>query len=161
MGIIGDTPQYPVVDRAPTVATVGASPLEPHRAALSPTPDPPFSRLRGHPLTDAPAPMNPRSRRRVPIDVPFHVSSRPTFLVFARAVANFNATDYRDWACLTAASLPVGYMSGALSGPSVRVPAMVTGGIIGGLGGLMWAMQSSSGRLMGFLPNDAEAKRAR
>jgi hypothetical protein len=36
---------------------------------------------------------------------------------------------------------------------------MVTGGIIGGLGGLMWAMQSSSGRLMGFLPNDAEAKR--
>jgi ABC-type branched-subunit amino acid transport system permease subunit len=52
-------------------------------------------------------------------------------------------------------------MSGALSGPSVRVPAMVTGGIIGGLGGLMWAMQSSSGRLMGFLPNDAETKRAR
>mmetsp|Transcript_12079 Transcript_12079/g.50577 ORF Transcript_12079/g.50577 Transcript_12079/m.50577 type:complete len:99 (-) Transcript_12079:101-397(-) len=98
MGIIGDTPQYPVVDRAPTVATV---------------------------------------------------------------VANFNATDYRDWACLTAASLPVGYMSGALSGPSVRVPAMVTGGIIGGLGGLMWAMQSSSGRLMGFLPNEAETKRAR
>jgi len=86
-------------------------------------------------------------------------SSRPTFA--QNAVANFNATDYRDWACLTAASLPVGYMSGALSGPSVRVPAMVTGGIIGGLGGLMWAMQSSSGRLMGFLPNDAEAKRAR
>jgi hypothetical protein len=25
----------------------------------------------------------------------------------------------------------------------------------------MWAMQSSSGRLMGFLPNDAETKRAR
>jgi len=24
MGIIGDTPQYPVVDRAPTVATVSA-----------------------------------------------------------------------------------------------------------------------------------------
>jgi len=42
MGIIGDTPQYPVVDRAPTVATVGASPLEPHRAALSPTPIPRF-----------------------------------------------------------------------------------------------------------------------
>ena len=76
------------------------------------------------------------------------------------SVANFNMSDYRDWAALTAASLPVGYMSGALSGPTVRLPAMVTGGIIGGLGGLMWAMQSSSGRLMGFLPNDAEAKRA-
>ena len=50
------------------------------------------------------------------------------------SVANFNMSDYRDWAALTAASLPVGYMSGALSGPAVRVPAMVTGGIIGGLG---------------------------
>jgi hypothetical protein len=70
-------------------------------------------------------------------------------------------TDYRDWALFTATGLPVGYMSGALSGPGIRRPAMVTGGIIGGLGGLMWAMQSSAGRLMGFLENDAEVKRQR
>ena len=53
-------------------------------------------------------------------------------------------TDYRDWALFTATGLPVGYMSGALSG-GIRRPAMVTGGIIGGLGGLMWAMQRSGG----------------
>jgi hypothetical protein len=161
MGIIGDTPQYPVVDRAPTVATVGASPPEPHRAALSPTPrSPVFPSSRPsadrHTRTDEPPIATTRPDRR---SLSRFVAT--DFFGFARAVANFNATDYRDWACLTAASLPVGYMSGALSGPSVRVPAMVTGGIIGGLGGLMWAMQSSSGRLMGFLPNDAEAKRAR
>lgn len=154
MGIIGDTPQYPVVDRAPTVATVGASPPEPHRAA--PRAPPPIPRF---PVSLTDATDGFRSRRPVPDRRSLSRSSRPTFA--QNAVANFNATDYRDWACLTAASLPVGYMSGALSGPSVRVPAMVTGGIIGGLGGLMWAMQSSSGRLMGFLPNEAETKRAR
>jgi hypothetical protein len=136
------------------------------RLLPSPTIDAP--RLERHPrspvflsrfsLTDAPT-DGFRSRRPVPDRRSLSRSSRPTFA--QNAVANFNATDYRDWACLTAASLPVGYMSGALSGPSVRVPAMVTGGIIGGLGGLMWAMQSSSGRLMGFLPNEAETKRAR
>ena len=156
MGIIGDTPQYPVVDRAPTVATVGASPPEPHRAA--PRAPPPIPRFPVLSLTDAPRPMD--SDRDDPSPDRRSLSRFVSTDVF-RAVANFNATDYRDWACLTAASLPVGYMSGALSGPSVRVPAMVTGGIIGGLGGLMWAMQSSSGRLMGFLPNEAETKRAR
>lgn len=161
MGIIGDTPQYPVVDRAPTVATVGASPPEPHPAA--PLAQPQIPRFPVFtPFADRRNPTGePPDRARPPIDVPFHISRRDRLFCFPLAVANFNATDYRDWACLTAASLPVGYMSGALSGPSVRVPAMVTGGIIGGLGGLMWAMQSSSGRLMGFLPNDAETKRAR
>lgn len=160
MGIIGDTPQYPVVDRAPTVATVGASPPEPHHrraAPRAPPPiPPPFSRFLH--LTDAPDRWIPIATTRPRSTFAFAFVSTD---VCANAVANFNATDYRDWACLTAASLPVGYMSGALSGPSVRVPAMVTGGIIGGLGGLMWAMQSSSGRLMGFLPNEAETKRAR
>lgn len=159
MGIIGDTPQYPVVDRAPTVATVGASPPEPHHRRAAPRAPPPIPRFPFPFFADR------RPDRWIPIAT---TRPRSTFAfafvstdVCANAVANFNATDYRDWACLTAASLPVGYMSGALSGPSVRVPAMVTGGIIGGLGGLMWAMQSSSGRLMGFLPNEAETKRAR
>jgi hypothetical protein len=159
MGIIGDTPQYPVVDRAPTVATVGASPPEPHHRRAAPRAPPPIPRFPFPFFADR------RPDRWIPIAT---TRPRSTFAfafvstdVCANAVSNFNATDYRDWACLTAASLPVGYMSGALSGPSVRVPAMVTGGIIGGLGGLMWAMQSSSGRLMGFLPNEAETKRAR
>lgn len=156
MGIIGDTPQYPVVDRAPTVATVGASPPEPHRAApRAPHPIPRFPVFADRRTPDRWIPIA-TTRPRSTFAFAFRLDRR-----FRRAVANFNATDYRDWACLTAASLPVGYMSGALSGPSVRVPAMVTGGIIGGLGGLMWAMQSSSGRLMGFLPNEAETKRAR
>jgi hypothetical protein len=76
-------------------------------------------------------------------------------------VANFNATDYRDWAAFTATGLPVGWMSGALSGPGVRYPAMVTGGLIGAGAGMMYAMQSSAGRLMGFLENADEVKRAR
>ena len=40
-------------------------------------------------------------------------------------------------------------------------PAMVTSGIIGGLAGLMWGIQSSSGRLMGFFENTEEVKRMR
>ena len=88
-------------------------------------------------------------------------SPAPPLPASTPAVGNFNVTDYRDWALFTATGLPVGYMSGALSGAGIRRPAMVTGGIIGGLGGLMWAMQSSAGRLMGFLENDAEVKRQR
>lgn len=59
----------------------------------------------------------------------------------------------------TVVSIPVGYMAGALSGHSIKRPAMVMGGLIGGLAGLMWGMQSSSGRLMGFLENTEEVKR--
>lgn len=33
---------------------------------------------------------------------------------------------------------------------------MVTGGLIGVMGGFMYAYQNSAGRLMGFFPNDAE-----
>mmetsp|Transcript_1246 Transcript_1246/g.5528 ORF Transcript_1246/g.5528 Transcript_1246/m.5528 type:complete len:100 (+) Transcript_1246:217-516(+) len=95
MGVIGDNPQFPVVDRAPTFGTV---------------------------------------------------------------VGNFNATDYRDWATWTAVSFPVGWMSGSMSGPGIRVPAMYCSGLIGGLAGFMWAYQSSGGRLMGFLPNEAEVR---
>ena len=128
---------------------------------LSPNPRSPVFPFSRRSLTDATRPANPPIAHVPRSTFRFTSLVATDYFRFPLAVANFNATDYRDWACLTAASLPVGYMSGALSGPSVRVPAMVTGGIIGGLGGLMWAMQSSSGRLMGFLPNDAETKRAR
>jgi hypothetical protein len=36
---------------------------------------------------------------------------------------------------------------------------MVVGGIIGGLAGLMWGIESSIGRLMGFTENTEEVKR--
>lgn len=40
--------------------------------------------------------------------------------------------------------------------PGIRGPSMVTGGLIGLLGGFMYAYQNSAGRLMGFFPNDGE-----
>lgn len=36
---------------------------------------------------------------------------------------------------------------------------MVTGGLIGLMGGFMYAYQNSAGRLMGFFPNDNEVAR--
>ena len=162
MGIIGDTPTYPVVDRAPTFATVGASSVTrvSPRARLSRAPRPRSTRTRARvpPHRDSPDPNKP-SRPHARTASLAHPHRPPPRL--RPAVGNFNMTDYRDWALFTATGLPVGYMSGALSGPGIRRPAMVTGGIIGGLGGLMWAMQSSAGRLMGFLENDAEVKRQR
>lgn len=40
--------------------------------------------------------------------------------------------------------------------PGIKGPSMVTGGMIGLLGGFMYAYQNSAGRLMGFFPNDGE-----
>lgn len=36
---------------------------------------------------------------------------------------------------------------------------MVTGGLIGLMGGFMYAYQNSAGRLMGFFPNEDEVAR--
>lgn len=33
---------------------------------------------------------------------------------------------------------------------------MVTGGLIGAMGGFMYAYQNSAGRLMGFFPNEGD-----
>lgn len=43
--------------------------------------------------------------------------------------------------------------------PNIRGPSMVTGGLIGVMGGFMYAYQNSAGRLMGFFPNEAEVAR--
>lgn len=43
--------------------------------------------------------------------------------------------------------------------PNIRGPSMVTGGLIGLMGGFMYAYQNSAGRLMGFFPNDDEVAR--
>lgn len=72
-----------------------------------------------------------------------------------------NMTDIRDWAAFTAVSMPVGWAAGSYAGPAIRKPAMVTSAIIGGMAGLMWGMQSSAGRLMGFFENNDEVKRMR
>lgn len=43
--------------------------------------------------------------------------------------------------------------------PGIRGPSMVTGGLIGLMGGFMYAYQNSAGRIMGFFPNDGEVAR--
>lgn len=40
--------------------------------------------------------------------------------------------------------------------PGIKGPSMVTGGLIGVMGGFMYAYQNSAGRLMGFFPNENE-----
>ncbi|KAK3121767.1 hypothetical protein QOZ80_8BG0660670 [Eleusine coracana subsp. coracana] len=73
---------------------------------------------------------------------------------FTKVVGNFSALDYVRLTTISAVSVTVGYLSGIK--PGIRGPSMVTGGLIGVMGGFMYAYQNSAGRLMGFFPNDAE-----
>ena len=50
--------------------------------------------------------------------------------------------------------------AGLASGGRARIPTMYTGGIIGLMGGFCFALQNSSGRLLGLLPNEAEVEEA-
>jgi len=97
MGIVQDTPKYPVIDRAPSLATT---------------------------------------------------------------VSNFNVTDYRDWAAITAAGVPIGWYAGMSAAKSVAKPCAYIAAAMGAWGGFCWACQSSTGRLMGFKENPEEVKRA-
>lgn len=76
---------------------------------------------------------------------------------FTKTVANFNTLDYLRFITITGVSVTVGYLSGIK--PNIRGPSMVTGGLIGLMGGFMYAYQNSAGRLMGFFPNDEEDSR--
>ncbi|GFZ21931.1 hypothetical protein Acr_29g0010930 [Actinidia rufa] len=76
---------------------------------------------------------------------------------FTKTVANFNILDYLRLSTITGVSVTVGYLSGVK--PNIRGPSMVTGGLIGLMGGFMYAYQNSCGRLMGFFPNEAEVAR--
>ncbi|XP_068659723.1 uncharacterized protein [Aristolochia californica] len=76
---------------------------------------------------------------------------------FTKTVANFSILDYCRFLTITGVSISVGYLSGIK--PNIRGPSMVTGGLIGVMGGFMYAYQNSVGRLMGFFPNDEEVKR--
>ncbi|KAF8772885.1 hypothetical protein HU200_005278 [Digitaria exilis] len=84
---------------------------------------------------------------------------------FTKVVGNFSALDYMRLSTISAVSVTVGYLSAqtwarrAGIKPGIRGPSMVTGGLIGVMGGFMYAYQNSAGRLMGFFPNDAEVAR--
>ncbi|CAM8937284.1 unnamed protein product [Rhodiola kirilowii] len=73
---------------------------------------------------------------------------------FTTVCSNFSLLDYLCLTTITGVSVTVGYLSGIK--PGIRGPSMVTGGIIGLMGGFMYAYQNSCGRLMGFFPNDDE-----
>jgi hypothetical protein len=74
----------------------------------------------------------------------------------------------RDWTLfggLAAVSYPIGYAAGGSPNPAfakvsgaMNRPSAVMATIIGATAGFMLAYQSSSGRLMGFLPNEAEVR---
>jgi hypothetical protein len=106
---------------------------------------------------------------------------------FTKVVGNFNTLDYCRFITLTGVSVTVGYLSGTnftslplllvhlcrnhsyangflfllLIGikPGLKGPSMVTGGLIGLMGGFMYAYQNSAGRIMGFFPNEGEVAR--
>ncbi|KAF7077606.1 hypothetical protein CFC21_082143 [Triticum aestivum] len=76
---------------------------------------------------------------------------------FTKVVGNFSTLDYLRLSTISAVSVTVGYLSGIK--PGIRGPSMVTGGLIGVLGGFMYAYQNSAGSLMGFFPNESEVAR--
>eukprot|EP00276_Gloeochaete_wittrockiana_P016280 CAMPEP_0184348366 /NCGR_PEP_ID=MMETSP1089-20130417/27596_1 /TAXON_ID=38269 ORGANISM="Gloeochaete wittrockiana, Strain SAG46.84" /NCGR_SAMPLE_ID=MMETSP1089 /ASSEMBLY_ACC=CAM_ASM_000445 /LENGTH=117 /DNA_ID=CAMNT_0026680035 /DNA_START=88 /DNA_END=442 /DNA_ORIENTATION=+ len=71
----------------------------------------------------------------------------------ATIVGNFNSSEWNTVLLSVLASLPVGYLSarGAL-----RLPSTYFAGGVGLFGGFLLAFQQSAGRLVGYLPNDAE-----
>ncbi|KAH9749870.1 NADH-u ox-rdase domain-containing protein [Citrus sinensis] len=97
---------------------------------------------------------------------------------FTAVVGNFNTLDYLRFSSITGVSVVVGYLSGIIPlhlhylshrvwifnfinidagiKPGLKGPSMVTGGLIGLMGGFMYAYQNSAGRLMGFFPNEGE-----
>ncbi|KAK9227781.1 hypothetical protein WN943_012837 [Citrus x changshan-huyou] len=100
---------------------------------------------------------------------------------FTAVVGNFNTLDYLRFSSITGVSVVVGYLSGIIPlhlhylshrvwifnainidagiKPGLKGPSMVTGGLIGLMGGFMYAYQNSAGRLMGFFPNEGEVAR--
>ena len=74
--------------------------------------------------------------------------------LFTKVVGNFNTLDYFRFITITGISVTVGDLSEIK--PRIKGPSMVTGGLIGLMGGFMYAYQNSVGRLIGFFPNDDE-----
>mmetsp|Transcript_7821 Transcript_7821/g.23105 ORF Transcript_7821/g.23105 Transcript_7821/m.23105 type:complete len:99 (-) Transcript_7821:847-1143(-) len=92
------------------------------------------------------------------------IFTKPTYPVLDRApgiwttVTNFNTSDCAKIVGCTAISYPYGYWAGMNAGVP-RSCAVLTS-VIGAMAGYMYAYQGSSGRLMGFLPNDAQVDKA-
>jgi len=76
---------------------------------------------------------------------------------FTKTVANFSFLDYLRMTTIASGSVPFGYLAGGNC--NLRGPSMVTAGIIGVMGGFMFAYQNSVGRLMGLFPNEEEVAR--
>ncbi|KAH0851730.1 hypothetical protein HID58_094518 [Brassica napus] len=70
---------------------------------------------------------------------------------FTKVVGNFSVLDY-----LRSPPSPAFPSPSAIYQPGIKGPSMVTGGLIGLMGGFMYAYQNSAGRLMGFFPNEGE-----
>ncbi|KAG1358734.1 NADH-ubiquinone oxidoreductase [Cocos nucifera] len=74
--------------------------------------------------------------------------------LFTKTVINFNTLDYLRLFTIIGVSITIGYLFGIK--PNIQGLSMVMGDLIGLMGGFMYAYQNSTGRLMGFFPNDAE-----
>eukprot|EP01018_Ginkgo_biloba_P034660 Gb_19867 [translate_table: standard] len=74
-----------------------------------------------------------------------------------KTVSNFGLLDYIQMTTVTGVSVPVGYLAGGNC--SLRGPSMYAAGLIGLIGGFMFAYQSSAGRLMGLFPNEEEVEK--
>ncbi|KAG2771028.1 hypothetical protein JG687_00018520 [Phytophthora cactorum] len=72
--------------------------------------------------------------------------------------ANFDAGDYTRWLGISAFSFPAGYVFGIKLHRHVAVPSMVVTGVLGSLGGFLWAFQNSSFRLQGYKANPVEVQ---
>ncbi|TDH68884.1 hypothetical protein CCR75_007872 [Bremia lactucae] len=98
-----------------------------------------------------------------------HVQARdprePRFPVIVKHPAfddikgNFNAGDYTRWLGTSLLSFPAGYVFGLKLHRHVAVPSMVVTGMLGSLGGFLWAYQISSFRLQGYKANSGEVQR--
>ncbi|RLN66220.1 hypothetical protein BBJ28_00016204 [Nothophytophthora sp. Chile5] len=109
-------------------------------------------------------------------DTPLHDPREPRFPVIVKhptfddIKSNFGAGDYTRWLGLTAASFPAGYVFGASPQQPhsariklhrhVAVPSMWVTGMLGSLGGFLWAYQNSSFRLQGYASNPVETEKA-
>ncbi|KAF1788466.1 NADH-ubiquinone oxidoreductase, 21kDa subunit, N-terminal [Phytophthora cactorum] len=69
--------------------------------------------------------------------------------------ANFDAGDYTRW--LASAPFPSPLATSSLH-RHVAVPSMVVTGVLGSLGGFLWAFQNSSFRLQGYKANPVEVQ---
>ncbi|KAL2466924.1 Uncharacterized protein Adt_42775 [Abeliophyllum distichum] len=113
-----------------------------------------FLKPKSHPIE--------KTKRKMNTDIT--ASAKPEYPVidrnppFTKTVANFNTLDYLRLTTITGVSVVVGYLSGIK--PGIRGPSMVTGGLIGVMGGFMYAYQNSAGRLMGFFPNEGEVAKS-